>query len=415
MTAKTPFHLPRMPDWLHLDRATLHVKLAAGEPDFVQDPYAAYRHFNAAGGRIFWEDYGFWCFAGHNDVSTLLRDKRFGREVPPGLRAADRSHLQNFDRIERHSLLELEPPEHTRLRRLVNRAFVSSQIERLRPQIESLCHALIDRFENEDEANLLTSYATPIPLRVIAALMGVPEALEASMLDWSHAMVKLYTLNATRDDELAADAACRDFHLALSELIDFKRQRPAQDLLGELAHADLSDDEIISTAVLLMNAGHEATVHQTGNAIAALLDPKHPERRGMIDFHGAAAVVEEALRFDAPLHLFTRHAAEDVDFGGGVVVRKDERIGLLLGAANRDPAAFVFPDQFQPGRADQKNVSFGAGIHFCIGAPLARMEMAISLDILFKRLPSLALQGRPHFADSFHFHGLETLTAIPRP
>lgn len=381
---------------------------------FVQNPYPAYATMHAAGGRVFWEQYGFWCFAGHDDVNALLRDRRFGREVPEGARGGDRSHLRWFDRIERHSLLELEPPAHTRLRRLVNRAFVSSQIERLKPEISRLSNALIDTFEDSDSVDLLSAFATPIPLRVIAALMGVPESLERPMLDWSHAMVRMYTLTATRAEEEAADAACQDFHGALSDLIAHKKRHPADDLLTELATGELTDDEMISTAVLLMNAGHEATVHQTGNAVLTLLDHAPSPARHFADDASAGAAIEEALRFEAPLHLFTRHAKEDVDFGDGILIPKGGQIGLLLGAANRDPSAFADAHAFRPGRPDQKNVTFGAGIHFCIGAPLARMEMAISVATLFRRLPHLALVGRPRFADSFHFHGLETLTICPR-
>jgi cytochrome P450 len=369
---------------------------------------------HAAGGRVFWEQYGFWCFANFDDVNSLLRDRRFGREVPPGVRSGDRSHLTWFDRVERHSLLELEAPAHTRLRKAVNRAFVSSSIERLKPEIERLSHALIDRFECDRSVELLSAYATPIPLRVIAALLGVPEEMEQPMLDWSHAMVRMYTLTATRDEERLADAACRDFHAALSDLIAHKRRSPAGDLLSDLAASDLTDDELISTAVLLMNAGHEATVHQTGNAVLTLLTRTATPHAMVASPEGAAAAIEEALRIEAPLHLFTRYAREDVDFGNGVQIAKDQQIGLLLGAANRDPMAFVDSDRFLPGRVDQKNVTFGAGIHFCIGAPLARMEMAISVATLFKRLPRLALQGVPRFADTFHFHGLETLTIKPQ-
>jgi cytochrome P450 len=374
---------------------------------FIQDPYRAYAAMHKAGGRVFWDDYGFWCFAGYADVNGLLRDRRFGREVPPHLRAGNRSHLTWFDRIERHSLLELEPPGHTKLRKVVNRAFVSSQIERLRPEIERLSNALIDTFESDDSVDLLAAFATPVPLRVIAALMGVPEELERPMLDWSHAMVRMYTLTATRDEELAADAACRAFHEALSELL-------RQDLLSELANGELTDDESISTAVLLMNAGHEATVHQTGNAVLTVLNSGSDPASLFASPQTAESTVEEALRLEAPLHLFTRFAKDDVDLGGGVIISKDGQIGLLLGAANRDPSAFLDAGAFLPSRADQKNVTFGAGIHFCIGAPLARMEMAISLSTLFRRLPRLALKGQPRFADSYHFHGLETLFAFPR-
>jgi cytochrome P450 len=402
------------PNWLHIGAETKHVKLDVGEQEFIQNPYSAYQHFHSAGGRVFWEDYGFWCFANYEDVNNLLRDKRFGREVPGHLRPASRLHLEWFDRVEKHSLLELEPPEHTRLRRFVNRAFVSSQIERLRPEIETLCHELIDGFEHEAEVDLLKAYATPIPLRVISSLMGVPQSLEPMLLDWSHAMCKLYTLKASPVEEAAANAACRDFHAALLEVIATKKAKPADDLLSVLAASGMSNDEIISTAVLLINAGHEATVHQTGNAVKVLLDPAFPERRGMIDQHSPADIVEEALRFEAPLHLFTRYASEDVDFGNGVLINKHEQIGLLLGAANRDAKAFADAHIFKPGRPDQKNVSFGAGIHFCIGAPLARMELSISLKTLFERLPKLQLAVQPRFADSYHFHGLETLNASPQ-
>jgi cytochrome P450 len=403
------------PNWLRLNQTTKHVKLDVGGQAFIQNPYQAYQHFHAAGGRVFWEDYGFWCFANFEDVNNLLRDKRFGREVPGHLRPASRPHLEWFDRVERHSLLELEPPEHTRLRRFVNRAFVSSQIERLRPEIETLCHGLIDGFESDNEVDLLKAYATPIPLRVISSLMGVPQSLEPMLLDWSHAMVKLYTLKASPAEEAAANAACHDFHGALKDIVALKKAKPADDLLSTLATSGMSDDEIISTAVLLINAGHEATVHQTGNAVKVLLDPEFPARRALIGDHSPAEIVEEALRFEAPLHLFTRYAVEDVDFGGGVLIKKDQQIGLLLGAANRDPKAFNEPHSFNPGRSDQKNVSFGAGIHFCIGAPLARMEMTISLKTLFARLPDISLAEIPRFADAYHFHGLETLMVKPHP
>ncbi len=401
------------PDWLHLNAETKHVKLDVREQAFIQDPYQAYTHFHAAGGRIFWEDYGFWCFANYEDVSSLLRDKRFGREVPGHLRPEARPHLEWFDRVEKHSLLELEPPDHTRLRRFVNRAFVSNQIERLRPEIETLCHELIDSFENLAEVDLLKAYATPIPLRVISSLMGVPQSLEPMLLDWSHAMVKLYTLKASPAEEAAANAACRDFHGALIDIIALRKAKPGQDLLSTLATSGMSDDEIVSTAVLLINAGHEATVHQTGNTVKVLYDPSFPDRRALIDQHAPAQIVEEALRFDAPLHLFTRYANEDIDFGNGVLVRQHQQIGFLLGAANRDPAAFNDANQFKPLRADQKNVSFGAGIHFCIGAPLARMELSISLKTLFSRLPELQLSRAARFADAYHFHGLETLFVNP--
>jgi len=170
----------------------------------------------------------------------------------------------------------------------------------------------------------------------------------------------------------------------------------------------LSDAELISTCVLLLNAGHEATVHQTGNAVKSILDQGGDARRFFATPELAAASVEEALRFDAPLHMFTRYAYEAVDLGA-VTLKPGEQVALLLGAANRDPSAFEVPNEFRPDRADQKNVSFGAGLHFCIGAPLARLELQESLSVLFSRLPELKLNAAPRYRDSYHFHGLESL------
>jgi len=170
----------------------------------------------------------------------------------------------------------------------------------------------------------------------------------------------------------------------------------------------LTDDELISTCVLLLNAGHEATVHQTGNAVKTILDQGGDPRRFFDTPEATAATVEEALRFDAPLHMFTRYAYEEIDLGP-VTLKPGEQIALLLGAANRDPSAFASPHDFRPGRADQKNVSFGAGLHFCIGAPLARLELQQSLSVLFSRMPDLKLEAVPRYRDSYHFHGLETL------
>jgi cytochrome P450 len=185
-----------------------------------------------------------------------------------------------------------------------------------------------------------------------------------------------------------------------------RRHEPRDDLLTQLIAAEqegqkLSTDELVTTAILLLNAGHEATVHALGNGIKALLE------RGLRG-DGDPRLVEELLRYDAPLHLFTRYALEDVEFAG-ISLRQGEEIGLLLGAANRDPARFPDPDHFDPRREPCPHVSFGAGIHFCVGAPLARLEMQIALPILFERLPRLGLAEQPRYRDSYHFHGLERL------
>jgi cytochrome P450 len=407
------------PRYLAFDPATRRLSLAPHEPAFVQDPYPAYRWMHADARCVFWENYRFWCFAGYDEVNRLFRDRRFGRERPGGYRAAvaatgERCHLADFDAVEAGSLLELEPPAHTRLRTLVNRAFVSRQVERLRPRIETLAHALIDGFESEGRAELIRDFATPLPAAVIAEMMGLPAESGLQLVAWSNDMVRMYMHKPSRADAERANASARAFADFIRRHAAEKRRQPGDDLLSLLtaAHEDgqkLSEDELVSSAILLLNAGHEATVHQTGNAVKAILSQGGDPCRFFATPELSAATVEECLRYDAPLHMFTRYAYEDVDFGNGATVRAGDQIGLLLAAANRDPLAFSDPDEFRPGRPDQKNVSFGAGIHFCIGAPLARLELQISLKTLFDRLPQLRLADAPQFGDTYHFHGLSRL------
>ncbi|MER8580001.1 cytochrome P450 [Mesorhizobium sp. M1423] len=406
------------PPYLAFDPATRRLRLDPHEPAFFQDPYEAYAFLHGASNAFFWEEFGFWCFGGFDDVNRLLRDRRFGRQNPAGIPDSrgigqDRTHLSAFDGIEANSMLELEPPVHTRLRTLVNRAFVSRQVERLRPRVEALANELIDRFE-PGEVDLLPAFAAPLPITIIAEMLGVRVDMGPQLLDWSHRMVAMYMHGRTRETEDTANRAARDFSNFLRGYVAERRKRPGEDLLSLLIAAQedgqkLSEDELVSSAILLLNAGHEATVHQTGNAVRSILAQGGDPRRFFASPEATAATVEECLRFDAPLHMFTRYAYQEVEAGPGIIVGPGETIGLLLGMANRDPVAFTEPLAFRPDRADQKNLSFGAGIHFCIGAPLARLELQVSLKTLFERLPQLHLAEQPRFRDSYHFHGLETL------
>ncbi|CAN7470904.1 cytochrome P450 [Mesorhizobium caraganae] len=407
-----------MPPYLSFDPATRRLRLDPHEPAFFQNPYDAYAFLHGASNAFFWEEFGFWCFGGFDDVNRLLRDRRFGRQNPAGIPDSrgigeDRSHLAAFDGIEVNSMLELEPPVHTRLRTLVNRAFVSRQVERLRPRVEALANELIDRFE-PDKVDLLPSFAAPLPITIIAEMLGVPVEMGPQLLDWSHQMVAMYMHGRTRETEETANRAADDFSDFLRGYVTERRKKPGDDLLSLLIAAQedgqkLSEDELVSSAILLLNAGHEATVHQTGNAVRSLLAQRGDPGRFFTSPEATAATVEECLRFDAPLHMFTRYAYHEIEVTSGVVVQPGETIGLLLGMANHDPLAFAEPEVFRPGRADQKNVSFGAGIHFCIGAPLARLELQVSLKTLFERQPQLHLAEEPRFRDTYHFHGLERL------
>ena len=403
-----------------IDPSTRRVSIDVRNPAFYADPLATYARLHAQCPAFFWEEQQKWYFAGYDQVNGLLRDRRFGRQI---LHVATREelglpqpkpHLEDFDRIEAHSLLELEPPAHTRLRTLVNRAFVSRQIEQLKPEIAALCHSIIDGFEGDGEVELLKTYAEIIPVTVIARMLGVPVEMAPQLLDWSHRMVRMYMFNPTRETELDANQAAVEFGSYLKGLIDGKRAHPADDLLTHMIAAGkdgehLSDDELVSTAVLLLNAGHEATVHQLGNAVRILLETATPAEIAFSDDLAVTRTVEECMRCAAPLHVFQRYALTDVELEDGIVLKKGDMIGLLLAAANIDPKKFPDPLAFRPDRNDGAHLSFGAGLHFCIGAPLARLELKLSLPILFKRLPGLRLKGEPQVKDSYHFHGLERL------
>lgn len=380
------------------------------EPEFYHNPYRLYEKLHEIGGPVFWQDYGFWCLAEFDAVSAALRDDRFAR-LPPAdkPKPAYQSHLDDFALVERHSLLALEPPQHTRIRRSVNKAFVNRRVQEMEANIALLANQLIDQFENKTQIDLLTEYATPIPVTVIARLLGVPENHTSDLLRWSHAMVKVYTLTQSVEDEIEANRAAAQFNELLLSLIADRRDSPQNDLLShmvQLQEEPLSDEEIVSTAVLLLNAGHEATVHQIGNAIKTLLELNEPGT-WIDDIDKGDKVVAEALRYDPPLHLFTRYAQETVDLHTGVRIEKGEQIALLLGAANRDPRKFTAAATFMPERNDAATVAFGGGLHFCIGTALAKLEIRIALNTLFKRLPHMKLVQSPSYQNSFHFHGLE--------
>ena len=389
------------------------------DPVFFQNPYAFYDQLHASDPTFFWEQYGHWCFAGFKDVSALLRDKRFGREI---LHVATReelgmpepkAHTAAFDLTEKHSLLNLEPPAHTRLRTLVNRAFVSRHVEQLRPRIVKLANEMIDRFEGEESVDLIKAFAAPIPAVIIAEMIGLPAESASDLLGWSNRMVAMYMFGVSEATELDADKASQDFMDFVGDAIKERRKRPREDLLSHMLTSDrggdvLSDEEVMSTAILLLNAGHEATVHTTGNGVKSILESGIDPVTLFATPEQTEATVEECLRFDAPLHMFSRYALSDLEYGG-INLRKGDVIGLTLGAANRDPARFANANSFDPFRTDGANVSFGAGIHFCIGAPLARIELQVAFSELFRRLPKLRLAEQPQYNDVYHFHGLQRL------
>lgn len=375
------------------------------DPAFVQDPYPLYAAARARGPVLWWEQYGLPAVFDHRTVAALLRDRRLGREAPAEIAQDWPAHLAPFAAIERHSMLEAEPPRHGRLRGQVLRAFTSRRVAALRPEIEALAEELIDAFPR-GEFDLIDSFCTPIPVRIIARLLGLSEACCPDLLRWSHAMVAMYQAGRTRQIEDAAARASAEFADFLRAALADRRAQPEDDLLTALASApELDEPEVIATAILLLNAGHEATVHALGNSVKLLLER---DGAGWLAPQTLDAAVEECLRLDPPLHMFTRYAYEDLDIGGHRL-RRGEQVALILGAANRDPAVWADPDRFDPARPARTHAGFGGGIHFCLGAPLARLEMQAALPILFRRCPGLRLAGSPRYAGTYHFRGLEAL------
>ncbi|MBB2709935.1 cytochrome P450 [Rhizobium sophoriradicis] len=408
-----------IPPFLSIDQASRHASLDARNPAFYGNPNAVYAALHAHCPTFYWTEQKQWFFTGYDHVNGLLRDRRFGRQI---LHIASREelglaepmpHLENFDLSERYSLLELEPPEHTRLRTLVNRAFVSRHVERMKPELAELANRLIDGFADKREVELLSAFADIIPVTMIARMIGIPEEMGPQLLAWSHAYVRMYMFGRTRAQEEEAERAAKEFSDYVRTVIAERRAAPRDDLLTHMIHTEhkgqyLTEEELISTTIVLLNAGHEATVHQIGNSVRTILDSGSDPATLFRDETTAERTVEETLRICAPVHIFQRWALEPAEIDG-VSFKRGDKVSLILAAANLDPAKFSDPLAFRPDRSEAPNLSFGAGIHFCIGAPLARLELNVVLPILFERLAGLRLAKTPVVKDVYHFHGLERL------
>ena len=380
------------------------------ESAFVQNPYALYAKVFTGQSVRFWQDYDMVAIFDAATVQSVLRNRRFGRATPPDQIVPRQPHLAAFDAVEAVSMLDLEPPDHTRLRALVLRAFTSRRIKALAPDIHDICDQLIAALPPKG-CDLIPAFCTALPVRIIARLLGVPADICGDLLRWSNAMVAMYQAGRTHRTELTANAAAAQFTAFLSDYIDVKRHAPQDDLISHLLLAEedgqkLSRDELIGTCILLLNAGHEATVHTMGNAIKTLLEHQTPPRA--LSDQNIAATVEEVLRFDPPLHMFTRYSYEDTHIGAHTI-QSGQQVALMLGAAGRDPALCKNANAFDPFRAPVAHAAFGGGLHFCVGAPLARLELQIGLQRLFDALPDLTLDGRPEYANAYHFHGLTRL------
>ncbi|GAA2534103.1 cytochrome P450 [Streptomyces levis] len=389
------------------------------DPAFLADPYPAYAELRARG-RVHWfEPTGQWLVPHHADVSALLRDRRlgrtyqhrfsheeFGRTPPP-------PEHEPFHTLNDHGMLDLEPPDHTRIRRLVSKAFTPRTVERLKPYVRGLADELAAALVERGGGDLLKDVAEPLPVAVIAEMLGIPESDRAPLRPWSADICGMYELNPSQETAARAVRASVEFSDYLRELIAARRKEPGEDLVSGLiaAHDEgdrLTEQEMISTCVLLLNAGHEATVNATVNGWYALFRNPAQLERLRADHTLVPSAVEELMRYDTPLQLFERWVLEDIEIGGTTIPRGAE-IALLFGSANHDPEVFADPGRLDLARADNPHISFSAGIHYCIGAPLARIELAASMGALLENAPALRLAAEPQRKPNFVIRGLEGL------
>jgi len=364
------------------------------DPAVIRDPYPALAGLRAAAAVSRHEPTGTWLAASHAAASAVLRDRRLGRFW------TDREPAEvwePFNLLHRNQMMENEPPDHTRLRTLVATAFARGHVERLRPAVAAEAARLVRAAG--PEFDLLTAVAEPLAVTVIAELLGVPAADRHRLRPWSAAIVRMYEVSRTPEAEAAALTACREFAGYLRDLAARREADPRDDLISHLVAVRdgtdrLSADELVASAILLLNAGHEASVNALGGGVVALL--RHPAQLSRVrnDRALVPSAAEEMIRYDPPLHMFVRTAAAPVTVAG-VRIGAGERIAALLGAANRDPAVFAEPDTFDVARDPNPHLGFGAGLHFCLGAPLARIELQAGLAALLDHAPGMALAAEP--------------------
>ncbi|AZQ36367.1 cytochrome P450 [Streptomyces cyaneochromogenes] len=389
------------------------------DPAFLADPYPAYAELRARGRVHYFEPTNQWLVPYHADVSALLRERRlgrtyqhrfshedFGRTPPP-------AEHEPFHVLNDHGMLDLEPPDHTRIRRLVSKAFTPRTVEQLKPYVRDLAGELVSGLVEAGGGDLLTDVAEPLPVAVIAEMLGIPEADRAQLRPWSADICGMYELNPSQETAARAVRASVEFSEYLQELIATRRKEPGEDLISGLiaAHDEgdrLTEQEMISTAVLLLNAGHEATVNATVNGWWALF--RNPDQLAALraDHSLIPSAIEELMRYDTPLQLFERWVLDEIEIDGTTIPRGAE-IAMLFGSANHDPQVFDAPDRLDLTRKENPHISFSAGIHYCIGAPLARIELAASMTALLEQAPTLRPAAEPERKPNFVIRGLEGL------
>jgi cytochrome P450 len=388
-------------------------------PEGKSDPYPRYAAIREHA-PVFRSAIGFVVVGRYDDCQWVLRDSRFGKgEISAVWEVYGLTQEQWFARfgdIEHRttSMLGLDPPDHTRLRRLVAKAFTPKTVANLTPDIVRLTDEFLDKCDGV--VDVISALALPLPMAVIGEMLGIPASERATLQPHVRAAVKMLELNPSLDQLDAAVAGNKIIVEHLERLIAQRRAAPTDDLLSELIHVEeqgdqLSHEELISTVMLLFGAGFETTTNLIGNGLLALLDHPSEIRRLRDDRSLIKSAIEELLRWDSPVQVDSRKVFEDVEVHGTAVAAGEELV-TLLGAANRDPRAFEEPDRFDVGRVGQAPMSFGGGIHYCLGAALARAEGHVVFDRLLDRFPVIEPawgDERPVYRDSIVLHGLESL------
>ena len=389
------------------------------DPAFIADPYPALAELRAGPAAVYDEASDHWLVPRWEDVNRILRDRRFGRTY---LHVATHEEMgrtpppepqAQFWRVVQSGILDMEPPNHTRVRTLVNKAFSARMVEALREPVRRIMTRLADAIDGAGEVDLLASVAEPLPVEIIAELLGIPESDRHHLRPWSADICRMYELHPDEEDARVAVAAAREFSDYLRALARERQRAPREDLITALAQVAvegerLTEDELVGTCVLLLNAGHEATVNTTGNGWWALFRDPDQLARLRADRSLVPTAVEELLRYEPSSPMFERWVLEDTEIGG-VVVPKGAELGLLFISANRDAAVFEDPDRMDVGRVENPHLSFGAGVHFCLGAPLARIELQTSFGMLLERFPHMELIEEPRWKPNFVLRGLEEL------
>ncbi|KGN31434.1 cytochrome P450 [Knoellia sinensis KCTC 19936] len=387
------------------------------DPALIDDPYPTLAEWRSQGPMLRAQD-GRWVATTHAAVGATLRDRALGRIWSDWQPVEE---MEPFNFLHRNQLMENEPPEHTRMRRLLAGAFAKGHVERMRPRIEELAEAMLDDLDPDPARplDILATYAEPMPVFVIADLLGVPREDHVRLRDWSQAIVHMYEQGVDETTRQAAVRASVDFAAYVREVIEMRRERPGEDLVSDLIAerdddaAGFTDDELVATVVLLLNAGHEASVNTFGNGLVSLLHHPDQLRRITSGEVSAATALEELIRFDAPLQMFERTATQDVEIAGANI-RAGETVACLMGSANRDADVFgddslTGADAFDVSRDPNPHVGFGLGRHFCLGAPLARVELEVTLRRLLARFPSIALSDTPPRRPTWVLRGYESV------